>query len=89
MRAIDKEFPKPTDNLIQIMFDARAGKYSKQEAFKVLMKTPELLDQLPFVLFVSDAGLQGVISHEEYVSLMKNKAIKTKNQGLMNLIKDL
>lgn len=81
----DREFPKPSDNLIKITSAASQKKYSQKEALKILIATPELLQPLPFLMFSHDTKLADVISYEEYAVIIKQRALKSKNQALLNL----
>lgn len=85
IEAFDQEFPKPSDNLIKITSNASQKKYSQKEALKILISTPELLQPLPFLLFSHDTILADIISYKEYAVIMKQKALKSKNQALLNL----
>lgn len=84
----DKEFPIPTNNLIKIMSKARNKEYTKEEALRVLLATPELLQPLPFMLFITYTNLDSVISYDEYAELMRKKAVKNKNHPLMNMVNE-
>lgn len=81
---INKEFPDLTENIKRILGEAMKGKFDKKQALKILVNTPELLDPLPFILFVYHSGLGEALSYGEYSALMKKKALKNKNQALLN-----
>ncbi|MDQ0861603.1 hypothetical protein [Bacillus sp. V2I10] len=89
MKAYNREYPTTTDSCLDIMSSAKNGKYTQKEALKILLTTPELLDPLQFLLFSYDTNLQDAVSYKDYVALMKNKAMKTKNQALLNIVKEL
>lgn len=80
---IKKVFPAPTENLKRIWSAAKAGKFNQEQALKILINTPELLDPVPFLLFVYESGIGNLISYSEYAALMKKKSLKNKNQALL------
>lgn len=81
----DKEFPKYSGSLDGIMTKAKKNEMGQEEALKTLLSTPELLQPLLFMVFVYETNLQNCISHVEYAKIMRQKALKSKNQALLNV----
>lgn len=84
---LNKEFPRPSDNILRIMSAAIQGQFEKKEALNILVNTTEFLNPLLFILFTNDTDLYEVISYKEYADLMKQKALKSNNSALLNLAK--
>ena len=52
--------------------------FTKEGALKGLLATHELLQPLPFLMFVQNTDLVDVITYREYSLLMRKKALKLK-----------
>jgi hypothetical protein len=71
------------------MLLAGASGMKKEIALKVLLKEPDLLDPLLFILFTMDAGISDLIKYDRYKSIMKAKAIGQNNKKLLEIIKNI
>lgn len=65
-----------------------AKKVSQEEALKLMLKNPELMDPVVYLLFAIDAGVHKILPHDKYCSLMKKKAIQTNNKKLLKMVQD-
>lgn len=82
---LNSSFPKANEDISELI--KNAANQNKRQSLSTLLKSPELLLPLPFVLFHSNANLQDVISYEKYAELMIKKAHNSKNIGLLNIAK--
>lgn len=64
----------------------KAKSLSQKEALSTMLKNPELLDPLIYVLFTNNSNISGVLPHNKYCLLMKQKAIKSNNKALLKLV---
>lgn len=72
--------------LMKYLTNAKKEKYTKEQAMKILLKEPVLfLNPVPFVLFVSDSGLD--INLQQYSTIIVNQARKKRNYKLFELAK--
>ncbi|MBS4194351.1 hypothetical protein [Lederbergia citri] len=63
-----------------------AKKVSQKEALELMMKNPELLNPMVYILFAIDAGVDEILPHSKYCALMKKKAIQTNNKKLLKMV---
>ena len=62
-----------------------AKKVNQKEALELMLKNPELMDPLVYLLFAIDAGVSEILPHDKYCLLMKKKAIQSNNKKLLQM----
>ena len=67
---------------------SKSTKVSKKEGIELMLKNPELLAPLVYLLFAVRSGLSELLPHDKYCSLMKRKAIQTNNKKLLKMVEE-
>ena len=65
---------------------SKAKTISQKEALELMLKNPELLDPVVYLLFAIDAQVDEILPHAKYCSLMKQKEIQTNNKKLLQMV---
>ncbi|WDM33687.1 hypothetical protein J8N01_25965 [Priestia megaterium] len=82
MKILNKLYPKISGEMQGFFKETKEKKLNKEQAMRILLKSPEFLDPVLFVLFTLENNVVE-LSYKNYIIYMKNKGIKAKNKNLV------
>lgn len=83
MKVLNKLYPEISTETKELLKHAKEKKFTKEQALKVILTTPEFLDPVLFLLYTLETGIDELMSYEKYSLYMRKKGIQSRNKNLI------